>query len=154
MEEEGLFKANAVNKEEEEEGLFKANTVNEYVSYCMSMPSRDYAHFRAELPQELSQEAKSSHGDYDLSRSWPGVHRGSWVAVVRGCCCSCLSRMDPLDYEFHSYPSAFVSASLRTFNCSSVELLISSIRFLLYRVLSWMSFLYESVVAIIPSSTA
>ena len=77
----------------------------------MSMPSHDYAHFRAELPQELSQEAKSSHVDYDLSRSWPGVHRGSWVAVVRGCCCSCLSRMDSLDYEFHSYPSAFVSAS-------------------------------------------
>ena len=29
MEEEGLFKANAVNKEEEEEGLFKANAVKE-----------------------------------------------------------------------------------------------------------------------------
>jgi len=31
MEEEGLFKANAVNKEEEEEGLFKANEVNRKV---------------------------------------------------------------------------------------------------------------------------
>ena len=74
MEEEGLFKANAVNKEEEEEGLFKANEVNRKV-HPRRAPAR-LIDREARCGQRAKQNRKGGNGFWYALRSLRFEKRG------------------------------------------------------------------------------